>query len=319
MTRSLQLATALAVCASLLPVSAPVRADVIERVVARVNDDAVFLSELRRRATPFLPQVMDAPSEAERIARLGQLYNQLLEALIEEVLLRQTATRMRVRVNNQDVERALQNVQRQNNLSAEEFWAAVRNQGFSEAQYRLDLRRQLLRLKVINTRVRARVNITEETVRAEYEERRRRANRRLRFHASHVFMTAPPNANATQIATLREDAIAVQSALTVDNFEDAVDTHGGGDLGWLGETDLPAELVAALQDLDPDEISEPIRGPQGFHIFLLHERERGGDGLPPFDQVKNEIYREMMERQMGRQERLFLQELRRDAIIERRL
>ena len=63
-----------AVAAGCLPLSAAyastsqASAEIIERVVATVNDDAIFLSELRRRAAPFLERVVTGASESERPA-----------------------------------------------------------------------------------------------------------------------------------------------------------------------------------------------------------------------------------------------------------
>jgi peptidyl-prolyl cis-trans isomerase SurA len=94
--------------------------------------------------------------------------------------------------------------------------------------------------------------------------------------------------------------------------------HGGGDLGWLSQGDLPEELENALLTLEPDQISPPVRGPSGFHIFLLHERETAASDAPSFDDVKDEIYRHMLDEAMTHQETLFLEELRRGAVITRR-
>ncbi len=124
----------------------PATADVVEQVAAVVNDEAIWLSEVRRRAAPFVPQIMAADSQAERVALRERLYTEILDRLIDEELIRQAATRMSLRVSSEDVERAIANVRRQNNLGEPEFWEAVREQGFTPAQYRDDLRRQLLRL-----------------------------------------------------------------------------------------------------------------------------------------------------------------------------
>jgi peptidyl-prolyl cis-trans isomerase SurA len=291
--------------------------EVIERVVAVVNDQAVFLSDLRRRAAPFLEQAMSAPSQSQRASLLERLYAQMLDQLVDEELIRQAAQRMDIRVSNADLEHAITNVQEQNELSDEEFWQAVRAQGYSEAQYRSDLRRQLLRLKVINTRVRGRVNITEEDVRREYEQAVRRENRRLRFRASHLFLPLPAQPSATDVAAVRDEADTIRDALTAETFADAVASHGGGELGWLSQGDLPEELENALMTLAPNEISEPVRGPSGFHIFLLHERETAASGAPSYEDVKDEIYRHMLDEAMTRQEGLFLEELRRGAVITR--
>ena len=86
------------------------RADVVERVVATVNNDAIFLSDLRARAVPFLPQVAEARTETERMARLKELYEELLTYLIDEKLIRQIAALSGIRVTEADVDVAIENV-----------------------------------------------------------------------------------------------------------------------------------------------------------------------------------------------------------------
>ncbi|MBC7172791.1 MAG: SurA N-terminal domain-containing protein [Polyangiaceae bacterium] len=293
-------------------------ADVIERVVAVVNDEAIFMSDVRRRAAPFLSQVMATASQRERLALLERLYGQMTDLLIDEELIRQAAQRMQIRVSTADVNRAIENVRGQNQLSEPEFWEAVRSQGYTEAQYRSDLRRQLLRLKVINTRVRGRVNITEEDVRREYDQAARRANRQYRFRASHVFLPLSANASATEVAEVRTRAEAIRAQTTPETFADAIAAHGGGELGWLSQGDLPRELENPLLTVAPGTIGAPVRGPSGFHVFFLHERETAASDVPTYDEMKDEIYRRMLDEAMTRQEELFVQELRRDAIIARR-
>lgn len=302
-----------------LSIVAPLaRAEVVERVVATVDDEAIFLSDLRKRAMPFLPRLMEVP-ELQRLAALRQLYEELLEQLINEELVERAAQAQQVRVSAADVDRAVQNVIRQNGLGEEEFWSVVEQQGYTQAEYRSDLRRQLLRYRLLNERVRGRVNITEEDVRRIYDQRTRRANRALRFRTSHVLVSLEEGATATQIAEARELATSLHAELTAETFEDAIDEVGGGDLGWLRQGDLPAELEEVLLAMQPGEISEPVRGPSGFHVFLLHERERGDASVPPFEQMRDQIYQEMMGRAMERQERLFLEELRRGAIVTKLL
>jgi peptidyl-prolyl cis-trans isomerase SurA len=261
---------------------------------------------------------MEVP-ELQRLAALRQLYEELLEQLINEELVERAAQSQQIRVSAADVDRAVQNVIRQNGLGEEEFWSVVEQQGYTQAEYRSDLRRQLLRYRLLNERVRGRVNITEEDVRRVYDQRTRRANRALRFRTSHVLVSLEEGATATQIAEARELATSLHAELTAETFEDAIDEVGGGDLGWLRQGDLPAELEEVLLAMQPGEISEPVRGPSGFHVFLLHERERGDASVPPFEQMRDAIYQEMMGRAMERQERLFLEELRRGAIVTKLL
>lgn len=295
-----------------------VRADVIERVVATVNNEAVFLSDLRKRAVPFLPQVAEAETEPERMSRLKDLYQELLNYLIDEQLIRQLATSSGIRVTDADVDSAIENLRLQNNMTEEQFQEALDTQGFTEAQYRKDLKRQLIRLKVVNERVRSRVNVTEEEVRARYEERARSEGNEVRFRVSHLVVPVAEGASAIQVAAKRQEAVSLRATLTPENFNARAAQLGGGDLGWLTQGDLPEDFERALVPLKAGEISDPVRGANGFHIFFLEERQAGTD-FPSYDEMKQELFREMLDAAMIRQEKIFLEEIRRKAVINRML
>jgi peptidyl-prolyl cis-trans isomerase SurA len=293
-------------------------ADVVERVVATVNNEAIFLSDLRKRAVPFLPQVAEASTETERMSRLKELYEELLNFLVDEQLVRQLASSNGIRVTDADIDNAIENLRLQNNMTEEEFKQALDGQGFTQAQYRQDLKRQLIRLKVMNERVRSRVNVTEEEVRARYEQRARAHGSELRFQVSHLVVPVADGASAIQVAAKRQEAETLRASLTPENFNARAAQLGGGDLGWLSEGDLPEELERALLPLNAGEISAPVRGSSGFHIFLLKDRQVGA-GFPSYDEMKQELYREMLDSAMLRQETIFLDEMRRKAVVNRML
>jgi peptidyl-prolyl cis-trans isomerase SurA len=298
--------------------SAAARAEVIERVVGVVNEDAILLSELRRRAAPFLESALQGVPEADRKERIKLLYGQLLDALVDEQLIEQAARKMHVTVTTLEVDQAIDNVRLQNKLTREQFFDAVRGQGFTEKQYRQDVRKQILRLKVMNQRVRSRVNISDTTVREAYDDRVRQARKKQRFRAAHVFLALPDPPSATQLAATMEQARTLRGSLNPATFEKTMNEVGGGDLGLLDQGDLPGELEAAQIELEPGQISPPVRGPSGVHIFLLRERQSGSAKVPSFEEARGEIQRELMEGAMDSQEKIFLSGLRRKAVIERR-
>lgn len=307
--------SALSLALVLLSGTPAAQAEVIERVVAVVNDDAIFLSELRRRAGPFLEQVVLGADPKERKVRIKQLYDRFLQQLVDEELIEQTARKGSVSVSSLEVDQAIENVRTQNSLDRTQFWEAVKQQGFTEKQYREDVRKQLLRLKVTNQRVRSRINVNEDTVKDEYDQRVRAARRRQRFHALHVFLPLAATATATEVASTMKRARELRAGLTPETFETAMNQHGGGDLGFLDQGDLPEELETVLLGLDPGQISEPVRGPSGVHVFFLRERQAGSSAIPDFAQAKDAIYRELLDKAMDRQQELFIAELRRAAVI----
>lgn len=309
-------ATLLAITLGLLALTRPAKAEVIERVVAVVNEKAIFLSELRRRAAPFLDRIMQAPSQAQQMAAIEQLYGELVERMIQEELFIQAAERMSVSVTRAEVDRAIRNVQQQSGLADAQFWEAVAAQGFTETQYRSDVRRQLLRLKVLNQRARGRVNITETQVRERYDMMLARARRQAQFRAGMILVQAAEGASATELAEARARAARVRSAI---HDSDDFWTQGGMDLGTLNQGDLPPVLEDTLMGLESGQISDPVRGPAGFYIFLLVDRQQAAAGVPDYDDVRMQIYQQMMQDAMGQQEETFLQELRRQAVVDIRL
>lgn len=293
------------------------KGDIIERIIAVVNGEALLLSELRQRAAPFLPRLMQAP-ELQRMTLMTQLYDELLTQIIDERLLEQESRKLSVSVTSADVDRAVDNVKRQSGLEGDAFWEAVRAQGFEEDQYKSDVRRQLLRLKVVNQKVRSRINITEDDVRRKYDETLRAARKSGKFLVSHIFIPVEAG-SATKLAQAKAEADALRATLTPENFDAAIAKVGGGDLGWVQQQDLPDALSNALLDLEPKQLSQPVRGPAGIHIFHLRERKEGGATVPSFESAKNDLYRSMVDQAMAKQEVAFLEELRKQSLISRRL
>ncbi len=312
----------LAVCVlagAVLGARAPrAHADIIERVIAVVDDEAIFLSELRRRAVPFLAQVERVPP-LQRDAATAQLYTELLDHMVDEALFLQAARKEQVHVTADDVDRAIRNVQHQSELSERDFWQAVAGQGFTEAQYRDDVRRQLIRLKLLNVRARGRVNITEPDVRARYDQLLREANAQQGFEAAEILVPVPPGASATQVAAALATATGIASGLDEDTFEDAMVEHDGTDLGRLVQGQLDPRLERVLLAMRPGEVSAPVQNEAGFHILFLRSRVSGAQQVPPYEQARETIFRRMTEEAMGRQEQIYLRELRRNASITRRM
>ena len=290
--------------------------DIIERVVAVVNEEAIFLSDLRQRALPFLERIATTEDPSTREQALRSLYGELLTLLINEELIEQTAAEQQVRVTRQDVDRAITNVQEQNNLSEDQFWDAVRQQGFSRARYRSDVRRQLLRLKVLNNRARGRVNVTDAQVREEYERQIRRASRRTCYALSVRVFRVTESSEGAFANSCGEAAEVRESMAQVSTVSDA---FGGTNLGTVCDGSMQPQIEAAVQTLNPGEISEPIRTETGCILVLMNERTNAAGDVPEYEDVKDQIYQQMVEQGMARQEQSFVEEIRRGATIDRRL
>lgn len=287
---------------------------VVERVVATVNDEALFLSDLRRKAIPFLPQVMNAGSTTERQARMEQLYQQLLERLIDEEILLQTAADMRLRASRQEVDRAIENLRAQSGLDEDAFWELVKSQGMTTQQYREDMRRQVLQYKVINQRVRSQVHVSEEDIRQRFEEEQARNRRTVEYQLAHIFLStdnASTDDARSQLETLKK-------ALTAENFLQKAEEVGGGELGWIQQGDLPQSLEDRLEEMRIGEISEPTLSPSGVHLLWLRDKREGGSN-ESYEEAKARIQAKLTEKVMVEQQEVVISQLRRRAVVNRKL
>lgn len=329
MTRLIRSACALSLLVALsAPVSA--RAEVVDRIVAVVEEDAIFLSDLERRLRPYERQLEQIPDGRVRAERREQLYRETLEKMIDDALIRKAATRLQVQVTSADVDRMINGLAQQHGGTIQDIYAAVESEGVTRAEYRTMMESEVLRLRVMNIRIRNRVNITPSDIQEEYRRRARQEADRAPLHIAHCFLAFEDNPTAAQIEAARataERALARIragedfSAVVLDVSDDSNSRENGGDLGTIDPSDetqpTPDWLINAVRSLQPGQVSAVTRGENGFHIFRLLSRE--GRTSAPLSAVRDEIYNELLNREMARQQRAYLRELRQRAAVDVRL
>jgi peptidyl-prolyl cis-trans isomerase SurA len=306
------------------------RAEVIEQIAAVVNDDVILLSRVVERAIPVIAAAKQqaaslsknfAPEEEERVAK------RVLSEMIDEVLVGEQATKMRVRISSEEVDRALKNMARQNRLPWSDFVRAIESQGYSLSQYRTDLKRQLLRFKVVQTKLQGRLRVSDREVKAYYTRQVRSARAGDRCRLAHIFVEVDSDAGAASIAQRRRRAKAILErveagapfgALARRYSDDARTAKSGGALGWVDSYDLPDDTRDIVLSLGAGEVGGPIRTSDGFRLIKVIEWE--ASDVRPLDSAVSETIRlRLLEQQMEQQERVWLAELRRKAYIDVRL
>jgi peptidyl-prolyl cis-trans isomerase SurA len=320
---------AIAVFAIVLAAGPSARAEVIEQIAAVVNDDVILLSRLRERAGPVLAaaaQQSATLSQELDEAEQERLVRRVLGEMIDETLIAEQAAKMRISITSQEVDRALKNMAAQNNLSWPDFVRAVEGQGYSLAAYRTDLRRQLLRFKVVQSKLAGRLRVSDREIEAYYMRQVRRARAGDRCRVAHVVVSIEPGDNASRIAQRRRRAVAILerakagapfSALAERYSDDAATAAAGGALGWVDAADLPEELRDVVLGLGANEIGGPVRTADGFRLVKVLEWE--ASDVRPFEEARESIRLQLLEKQLEQQERVWLAELRRRAYVNIRL
>lgn len=250
----------------------------LDRILAVVNDEVITRSELHQRLQETKKQlavekIVPPPDEV--------LERQLLERMILERLQLQAAERAGIRVSEAENEQALESVAQHNRMSVDELLRTLEREGLDPRAYREQLRVQLVIRHLVEREIRNRIYVSDAEVEAFLENRARESH--LAYNLSHIFLPLPESASpeAIQVARRRAEDILRQLKAGA-SFEQLAIAHSqgpealkGGGLGWKTAGQLPDMFLAALERLKPGEVSEVLRGPNGFHILRLNDR-RGG-------------------------------------------
>jgi peptidyl-prolyl cis-trans isomerase SurA len=286
------------------------RADVIECVVAFVGDEPIFLSEVRERALQM--DVTGDPTSPE----VRTTYTDLLARMIDDVLVAREAERLDVEVTDDDVARAIESVRADNGLSPEEMEQAIVAQGWSRADYEAELRRQLLKLKVVNLRMADVPPLSDREVHRLFEERFAGVSSARRYRLSHIAFLF---ANGAERESARARAEGVLSELRSGTlaFDAAVTREGGAHSGWLEESAIAEGLRAEIEHTPDGEITGVIEIEGAFQILLIHARASAGPAR--FEEHEAALRAELEQRRVERAAARIMEELRRAVYVEERL
>ena len=141
----------------------------VEKIAAVVGDNVVLASEVEEKAAPLLADVSKVTDPDKRAARAASLRREVLDRLIDDELILQQAAELKLTMTSEQVDASIEEIKKQNNIDDDQLREALRGQGMSMATYRADLKRQLLRFRVLNIAVGSRVNVSDEEVKAYYE------------------------------------------------------------------------------------------------------------------------------------------------------
>jgi peptidyl-prolyl cis-trans isomerase SurA len=296
----------------------PAERKLVDRIAAVVNDDIITLSDVERAAAPYLAQNNTEDKKKT-------LYKDVLDQLINEQLLSQQVTEAKISVSDDEVDRAIKDILKQNNISEDELRQAVEQRGLSMGQYREDLKRQLVRLKIVDLKVRSRVNVPDTEVKAEYDRMMSQEKREELIGLRHIFFRWGESPDPTERRRVLEKATKARERITggedfarvAKEISEGPTASQGGDLGEVSKKGLLPELAKAIQSMQVGEVSEPIETKNGVHVVRIESRKT--KDATPFIDMRNQIYQKLYQAEVERQMKIWLDELRSQSAIDVRM
>jgi len=259
------------------PAAAPSRPVVaLDRVIAVVNDEALTQYDLTEQKRQVLQQMkaqkVTPPPEAV-------LDKQLLERLITERALMQYAKETGIRVDDVQVERTIQRIAQENKIAPADFRRAVEQEGMKYAQYREEIRNEIILQRLREREVDSKISVSDAEVANFLATVESQTGGETEYHLAHILVIVPEQASPEQIDAKRqraEEALkqvrgGAEFSQVAAGYSDAADALKGGDLGWRAPARLPTVFADQVRNMKPGDVSGVLRSPAGFHIVKLEE------------------------------------------------
>jgi peptidyl-prolyl cis-trans isomerase SurA len=309
-------------------------ASVAERVVAVVGEHAILLSDMRLRAKPFLLQIQQrVPAGAQQAAAESEMYKQLIDRMVDERVEQQAADKAHLSVTPDEIDAGIRNVASQQGLTVEQLIVEAGKTGLTPQEYRDEVRRQILEGKLLQLRVRSRVRLTEDDVKATYgrlvRAERTKLGYRLGWVVLHVPADSSPGARADRL--LLAERIAATARAGVDSrgnriefaelaqsfSDDGPSRNHGGDMGPHRPGDLAETIENESFKLDVGGVSEPFFFKNDIVILKVVSRDRSQ--LPGFEEAHEEVMQRTYAEQMDKARKQWIDELRHGTYVDIRL
>ncbi|TMI09626.1 MAG: molecular chaperone SurA [Betaproteobacteria bacterium] len=260
-----------------VPSGAPPRVVAIDRVIAVVNDEAITQYELDDARRVVVQQLKQQNVQQPAADVLDK---QVLERLITERALLQHAKDSGIKVDDTQVERAIQRIAEDNKLTLDGLRQALAREGVAYVRYREDVRSEIVMQRLREREVDARITVSDAEVENYLATIKAQSGGEAEYRLAHILVLVPEQANAEQIEAKRrraEEALknirgGTDFGQVAAGFSDASDALSGGNLGWRPGARLPTVFAETVRGMKAGDVSPVLRSAAGFHIVKLIER-----------------------------------------------
>jgi peptidyl-prolyl cis-trans isomerase SurA len=274
-------AAAAAAAAAPAPAAPAAPRGLSESVAAVVNDDIISTYDLAQRMRLLIATSGIQPTQQN----IAQFQREALVSLVDERLqiqeLRRQEKEQKISLiaDPAEVDEELTDMARNNNMSLEQFTNSLAGQGISVSTLRDQVRAQISWQRWIRGRYGSRLRVGEDQVKA-VRQRMEAAAAKPQFQISEVFIDAnrvggmeTAMSGATQLVGQMQQGAPFPAVAR--QFSASATAANGGDAGWVTAGEMAPEIDAALEQMRPGQLSQPIPVRDGVYIIFLRDKRTG--------------------------------------------
>ena len=255
----------------------PSRIVPVDRIVAVVNDEVITQNDLSERVNLVVRQIQ---KQGGQLPPADVLTRQILERMINDLVQVQLAKENGIKVDDATLDRTIERIAQENNLPLPQFRQALEHDGIKFPRFREDIRNEILLARLREREVENSVVVTDAEVETELAREARESSGDSEYNLAHILVLVPSQATPEQIEQRRRKAVQALSELrrganfaqVAATYSDAPDALQGGTLGWRPSGRLPGIFLQTIEKLQPGEVSDILRSPNGFHIVKLLDK-----------------------------------------------
>ncbi|MFY2556147.1 peptidylprolyl isomerase [Corallococcus terminator] len=309
--------------AALLGGATSARAELVDKVAAVVNRDVIALSEVQQRAAPELSRLND-PDPRKRSEQRAHLMKTALDTLIGEKLMESEITEMGISATEGEVDELVNDVRKQNNITdPAQFEQVLTAEGLTMTSYRDMLRKRILRDRLLRMKVGPKVKVTEEDLKAAYNQYARVEGEDSEVHARHILVAVDPKATEEQVAAARKKAEGIANEARREGMDfsalararsEGPSAADGGDLGWFKRGVMVQAFEKVAFNLKEGDVSEPVRTNFGWHVLKVEERR--SVAATSYEEMRPKLENKLLQEKTDKFLEQYVVELKQKASID---
>jgi len=298
-------------------------AEVIDRIVAIVNDEIIVLYELNQLFKPYAERIkaFRYPLKKER-EMLFKVRGDLLNQIVDEKLTDQEVKRLNIFVGEKEIDATIERLKESKLFTDEELREELKKQGLTMETYRKGLKEQLLRTKLVNLEVKSKIVITKEDIKSYYEKNNKKYGGEKKYHLGHIFAKessfaaeAQKRENFNEMKALRKKLKPGQPIKTLlGTYSDSSLDIGGGELGLFKLDELSPQIQKAIAGLKAGEFTPVMETDFGYQIIFVQAIAKNpGKSL---EDVSAEIEEKLFKEIINKKFQSWLEDLRKRSHIK---
>ena len=321
----------------LAALAVPVRGQILERVLVKVNGDIFTQTELEERQTEAIrkrigvdlkPEV--AGNTAELKKAIDEVTPELLVNAIDEILMLQMGKEKGYKLTDDQFKDWLEKMRKDNNLEDDQkFFSALKQEGMTVDDLRKNIEKSFMVNQVQRDEVGSKLSITEEEARQYYLAHREEFAEPASVTLREILIEVPTTTKGGQaVMSVASDDEAAQKAaaarariLAGEDFgkvsaevSASPSKANGGLIGPINLSEVSPNLQQTIQKMKPGEVTSPIRTARGFQILKLETLKAAA--IQPFESVRDLVADRVHDARQQAEVRKFLSRVRGQAIIE---